>query len=63
MLNVLPLMTRRMVKWPWQEVLHMQQLSIAAKKGLFWLGLEVEYVGVTDAGQELHPFASVSIIL
>ena len=56
-------MTRGMVKWPWQEVLHMQQLSIAAIKGLFWLGLEVEYVGVMDAGQELHPFASVSIIL
>lgn len=63
MLSVLPLMTRGMVKWPWQEVLHMQQLSIAAIKGLFWLGLEVEYVDVMDTGQELHPFASVSIIL
>ena len=41
----------------------MQQLPIAAIKGLFWLEMRVEDVGVMDAGRDLHPFVNVSNIL
>ena len=40
----------------------MQQLPIAAIKGLFWLEMRVEDVGVMDAGRDLHPFVNVSNI-
>lgn len=41
----------------------MQQLPIAAIKGLFWLEIRVEDVGVMGVGQGLLPFVNVSNIL